>query len=70
MDVGKVRTIHYHLGISYVWFLLLQVLAGLLMSLGISSELRTPAGIRVCLPFMPIGTLWGPLIASSWGWPR
>ncbi len=34
MDEGKVRTIHYHLGIAYVWFLLLQVLPGLLMSLG------------------------------------
>jgi hypothetical protein len=34
MDEGKVRTIHYYLGISYVWFLLIQVLAGLLMSLG------------------------------------
>jgi len=34
MDEGKVRTIHYHLGITYVWFLLLQVLPGLLMSLG------------------------------------
>ncbi len=34
MDEGKVRTIHYHLGIAYVGFLLLQVLPGLLMSLG------------------------------------
>lgn len=34
MDEGKVRTIHYHLGITYVWFLLLQILLGLLMSLG------------------------------------
>ena len=34
MDEGKVRTIHYHLGIAYVWFLLLQVGPGLLMSLG------------------------------------
>ncbi len=34
MDEGKVRTIHYHLGILYVGFLLLQVLPGLLMSLG------------------------------------
>jgi hypothetical protein len=34
MDEGKVRTIHYYLGISYVWFLLLQVVPGLLMSLG------------------------------------
>jgi hypothetical protein len=34
MDEGKVRTIHYHLGIAYVWFLLLQVVPGLLMSLG------------------------------------
>ncbi len=34
MDEGKVRTIHYHLGITYVWFLLLQVVPGLLMSLG------------------------------------
>ncbi len=34
MDEGKVRTIHYYLGISFVWFLLLQVLPGLLMSLG------------------------------------
>ena len=34
MDEGKVRTIHYHLGIIYVWFLLLQILPGLLMSLG------------------------------------
>lgn len=33
MDEGKVRTIHYYLGISYVWFLLLQVVPGLLMSL-------------------------------------
>jgi hypothetical protein len=34
MDEGKVRTIHYHLGIAYVGFLLLQVVPGLLMSLG------------------------------------
>jgi hypothetical protein len=34
MNEGKIRTIHYHLGITYVWFLLLQVLPGLLMSLG------------------------------------
>ena len=34
MDEGKVRTIHYYLGINYVWFLLLQVLPGLFMSLG------------------------------------
>ncbi len=34
MNEGKIRTIHYHLGISYVWFLLLQVLLGLFMSLG------------------------------------
>jgi hypothetical protein len=34
MDEGKIRTIHYHLGITYVWFLLLQVVPGLLMSLG------------------------------------
>jgi hypothetical protein len=34
MNEGKVRTIHYHLGIAYVWFLLLQVVPGLLMSLG------------------------------------
>ncbi len=34
MDEGKIRTIHYHLGITYVWFLMLQVLLGLLMSLG------------------------------------
>jgi hypothetical protein len=34
MNEGKVRTIHYYLGITYVWFLLLQVLPGLLMSLG------------------------------------
>ena len=34
MDEGKVRTMHYHLGIIYVWFLLLQVVAGLFMSLG------------------------------------
>ncbi len=34
MDEGKIRTIHYHLGIVYVWFLLLQVVPGLLMSLG------------------------------------
>jgi hypothetical protein len=34
MDEGKIRTIHYHLGITYVWFLLLQVLLGALMSLG------------------------------------
>ncbi len=34
MDEGKIRTIHYHLGIFYVWFLLLQVDPGLLMSLG------------------------------------
>ena len=34
MDEGKVRTIHYYLGISYVWFLLIQVLPGLFMSLG------------------------------------
>ena len=35
MDEGKIRTIHYHLGITYVWFLLLQVLLGALMSLGV-----------------------------------
>ncbi len=34
MDEGKIRTMHYHLGILYVWFLLLQVLPGLFMSLG------------------------------------
>jgi len=34
MNEGKVRTIHYYLGITYVWFLLLQVVAGMLMSLG------------------------------------
>ena len=33
MDEGKVRTIHYYPGINYVWFLLLQVLPGLFMSL-------------------------------------
>lgn len=34
MDEGKIRTIHYYLGISYVWFLLIQVVPGLFMSLG------------------------------------
>jgi hypothetical protein len=34
MDEGRVRTIHYYLGITYVWFLLIQVSAGLLLSLG------------------------------------
>lgn len=34
MDEGKVRTMHYYLGITYVWFLLVQVAAGLLMAGG------------------------------------
>ena len=69
MDEGKVRTIHYHLGITYVWFLLLQILLGLLMSLGMLFGATNSGWYQVLYRSMPIGIHWGPFIASSWEWP-
>jgi hypothetical protein len=61
MDEGKVRTIHYYLGISYVWFLLLQVLAGLIMSLGMLLGTTNSGWYQV---LFTIHADWNPLGAA------
>lgn len=58
MDEGKIRTIHYHLGITYVWFLLLQTLLGLLMSLGMLSGATNSGWYQI---LYAIHADWNPL---------
>ena len=57
MDEGKVRTIHYYLGISYVWFLLIQVLPGLFMSLGMLLAATDSSWYQFFMPSTQIGIL-------------
>jgi hypothetical protein len=58
MDEARVRTIHYYLGITYVWFLLIQVSAGLFLNLG---ELFSGTGSTWFQILAIIHTDWYPL---------
>ena len=58
MNERSVRSVHYQLGMIIAWFLLVQVLAGLLLSLG---TISSASGAKWFQVFETIHAGWDPV---------
>ncbi len=69
MNVGKVRTIHRRLGISIVFFLLVQAIAGMAMSVGRLATVDTSKPYNVLYSIHadwdPLGSIYRIILGSA-----